>query len=224
MISSIVDNKFESYVVGKCYDDKKSQMTTTDIQVPIVFMDAFSDVQLNSLFSKIHTTLSRDFLAPHLSVWTNNTAPVYQPNNDSKDDANIVASYGPPWVQCKIDTFAILRMEWEENKGIELFKILEIYGEENETDIYKQKFSGIEYICTTTNKSVDCLKSAWNLIPKKSNISCDLYNWSVICYFPALKTNRKFPQNVRRDVNAEHQLSTVFEDTTRSSDDSDMIS
>ena len=195
-IREILALTFKSYTRTKKYGTRAKE---TPLMIkeftPLVYIQDIS-AAVETEFTEIEKDVTREWVKNHSDLWpVEDEEPDGEDDLESDDDDNKDAAGGDDsdnsrvyasWDDCIEGHFAVTQNIWENNKGICVYKIKDVYDLAGNADEAYAQFSGKEWICTISNVDVDCVQNGqWNYIRSQSLFQ-DITNWSVLAYFPKL--------------------------------------
>lgn len=235
-ISDILRGKYRSYTFDKVYPAAHSSLLTrTTTYVPLIFNNQVV-VGIDAIVLKIRKAITGNILLPHLQDW-----PFEPPDSDddegdaseesdddgsedvnssmttageTKEDHSVIRWYkGPPWEQCVVGQFAVVRslIGTPPQKGIRVIKITKKFDIRlvpgNDSIM---QLEGKEYIGTISNIDPRCQRHAkWHWHQRRS-VTDTFDNYEVVVYFQALNDGH-LPTSIIHKMDVANNTSPLFE-------------
>ena len=234
LINDVVDSKYKSYEFTDKYASIGACIATrTTDYVPLVYQTDLS-LEVTTLAAKIKNAISTDFMLPFVNDWPFKTIPARdRGRRESKsvlsegEDEDVVAYmdeydekhtevddspvWGPPWSDCVVGKFAILRCEigTPSKFGVCVIKVIQKY-DEILTGLYPVRIlRGKEYLCTLSNIEPRCIRSGkWNWHSSRSTVE-EYDNSNVLAYFDRLQDGA-LPFTIVQLIEQTHTTKPVF--------------
>lgn len=237
VINQIVNGTYRSYAYTTQYSTVGPCLATrTTEYVPLVYKTNMSAV-VDDTVTKVRKALSKNFMGPHVNDWP------FEPTSDSdveedeskvplddshSDDQNSSMEYedrkhgdadsekvwGPPWTECVVGRFAVLRclIGVPPTVGICVVKITRKDAEDLSGLYPVRILEGREYLCTHSNIHPRCVRSGkWNWHRTKSTEE-EYDNDSVIMYFDKLNDGALPPQAMQA-VDSAHTKNPFWQES-----------
>ena len=234
LINDVVDGKYRSYQFTDKYPSIGACIATrTTDYVPLVYQTDLS-VEVNTLAAKIKKAISTDFMTPFINDWPfkpiqandrgrRESKSVISEGEDEDDSINMGdydekhtevdddAVWGPPWSDCAVGKFAVLRCEigTPSKFGVCVIKVIQKDAEILNGLYPVRKLYGKEYLCTLSNIEPRCVRHGkWNWHSSRSTME-EYDNYNVLAYFDRLHEGF-LPVTVAQTIEHTHATKPVF--------------
>jgi hypothetical protein len=191
-------------------------------------------VEVNTLAAKIKKAISTDFMTPFINDWPfkpiqgkergrRESKSVISEGEDEDDSVNMSdydekhtavdddAVWGPPWSDCVVGKFAVLRCEigTPSKFGVCVIKVVQKDAEILNGEYPVRKLYGKEYLCTLSNIEPRCVRNGkWNWHSNRSTVE-EYDNYNVLAYFDRLNEGA-LPLTVAQTIEHTHATKPVF--------------
>ena len=236
MFRNMAVNRYKSYTYMSNYPTQVVCLQSlTRAYVPMVFTADMTE-QVNELIAKITKALRSKFLKPHMNDWP--FAPQHNDDSDDDDEGHMIEDgevdnvsspsrrnrnerktadvdevWGPPWEECAVGRFAVVRCKIGTPPlfGVCVIKVSSKADEVFINGECSRLLCGKEYNCTVTNTDPRCIRHGrWHLHRQGSTID-EYDNYQVIAYFDDLQDKTGvLPTAVMQAVELSDKSKPVF--------------
>ena len=163
---------------------------------------------------------------PAVSQVMDNLEPILMPSSPASGSEAKAAEkqiWGADYRECKVGHFAVVDVEFEDKRGIEVVKISKIVHQDDEQE--QAEFEAVPYLLNSRNLNqadAACLTANWYK-PGRSTDRSKFMSWWVLAYTPTLTAAGKLPAITRRTITdkIKDQSTGTFQPIQRSNAASD---
>lgn len=213
LIRRVLSNTYHSYdgSTQSFHSANKACSHLTREVIPRVYLTDVLD-KIPAMFTKINDTVNCHFLGPYVLQWPecvrvhnaadfdNSLENAITLDSSDSDEMKELEVYGPPWHECIVGHYALVRSEHQHIRGVDVYKVKEVIGSDRVDNYLDHTFKGRKLICTVANTRPSCLtRGTWNIVPGIS-VTEIVHNYNVIAYFTGFDGKHHVPKNAKDDV------------------------
>jgi hypothetical protein len=232
VIKQIVDNTYRSYDGSPSSFNSAHTASTslTKNYIPVVVIPQVVVDELPKLYAGIESKLCGNWLSGYTDMWpeaedkddddTDNEADESMEHEPIQQNRR-VDEWGPPWTECVVGHYAVIRVSGGDGDGIHVFKVVEINDPLVEDGTPYNNFTGYQRKCTLDNVLPECVrKGRWNYDVKYRFCTRVVKQYEVIAFFPKFDKNCTLPTAAVADIQLVREMETLFIDRRRHDPDS----